>query len=329
MTSGQITPPAVDTVATLLRELVAAWPAGRGRLSDMARYAVLPAGKLLRPILVLESARAVGADPVALAPVAVALEFLHVATLVHDDIIDGDQLRRGRPTVHARYGKGEAIVAGDALLLGTFLAIAEGAESFPPAAVLKAVRIVAAAGLRLCDGQVTEAELTGDLDCGITRYRAMAAAKTGALFEAACGAGAILGGGSEAQQAALRAYAAHLGCAFQMRDDLLPYLADDARVGKSRMSDIANRRPTFPVLVAVELADTEQRARLELILSGRLSPDIAHMLLGEVFTETGALTVAAERVAAEAAAARDCLHGFGARGDRLAALADDTIERTW
>lgn len=314
----------------LLRDLTEAWPAGRGRLDDMARYALLPPGKLIRPVLMLEAARAVGADPAELIPVAIALEELHTATLVHDDIIDDDPLRRGRPAVHARYGQGDAIVVGDALLLDTFHTLAAvGGPRFPAPRVLEAVRIVAAAGLDLCRGQVTETELAGDIDSGMRRYRAMVALKTGALFRAACLSGAALGGGSAAECAALGEYADHLGCAFQMRDDLLPYLCDTERAGKSPVSDIANRRPTFPVLVGFELADLWQRRRIRQALSGLLAPAAAHRLVAEVLTETGAVAAALARVAAEVARARASLEIFGVRGDFLATLVDDAAERTW
>ncbi|MFI9508724.1 polyprenyl synthetase family protein [Nocardia sp. NPDC052566] len=329
MTSGQLAPGAA-TIEPLIRDLAAGWPADLSRLHEMARYAVLPAGKLIRPLLMLEAGRAVGADPLELAPVAIALEYLHVATLVHDDIIDGDLLRRGRPTVHAKYGQADAIVVGDALLLDTFGTLATaGGRSFPAGAVLETVRIVAAAGIDLCRGQTAEAELAGDIDCGVSRYRSMAALKTGALFKAACAAGGVLGGGSTAQVDALRTYAEHVGCAFQMRDDLLPYLRDTTRSGKSPVSDIANRRPTFPVLVGLELADAAQRRRIERSLSGRLAVDASYRLLHEVLTETGALAAAAARVAAEANAARDSVLIFGERGATLAAIAAETIERTW
>ncbi|ATL67162.1 dimethylallyltranstransferase [Nocardia terpenica] len=317
--------------APALRHYLAGTAAGDGDgLDAVTRYAVQPPGKLVRPVLLVESAAAVGADPADLVPIAVALEYLHVATLVHDDIIDGDLLRRGRPTVHARYGRDEAIVAGDALLLDTFRTLTEAAGlGFPPAAVLEAVRIVAVAGLDLCRGQAMEAGLAGDLYCGMARYRTMAGLKTGALFIAACAAGAVLGGGSGEEVRALRSFADHLGCAFQMRDDLLPYLADTSRAGKSSVTDIVNQRPTFPVLVGIELADTSQRWRIERSLDGRLPADEAHRLLRQVLTETGALAEASARVAAEVAAARADLAPFGVRGERLIALADSMIGRTW
>lgn len=330
---------AAPTMELLLRELDRRWPPEAERLHQISRYALLPAGKLLRPLLLMESAEAVGGGGPAVVPAALSVEYLHVGSLVHDDVIDGDTMRRGRPSVAARYGTTDAIVTGDALMLGMFGVLTDGAEDtgpltedvggLPPGRVLGAVRVFARAGVDLCRGQAMEGELRGDLGCGLDRYLTMSALKTGALFRAACRGGAILGGGSPAQQHALTSYAEHLGLAFQMHDDLLPYTSDSRTTGKSALSDIAAARPTFPVLLCHAMAGAPARARLEAALGGALPPADALRTVHELLETTGALTAARDRATAQADRAKSCLELLPCTRATavLAAVADLSVSR--
>ncbi len=323
---------AAPTVELLLRELDRRWPPEAERLHQISRYALLPAGKLLRPLLLMESAEAVGGGGSAVVPAALSVEYLHVGSLVHDDVIDGDAMRRGRPSVVARYGTADAIVTGDALMLGMFGVLTDGAEEargLPPGRVLGAVRVFARAGVDLCRGQAMEGELRGDLGCGLDRYLTMSSLKTGALFRAACRGGAILGGGTPAQQHALTAYAEHLGLAFQMHDDLLPYTSDPRTTGKSALSDIAAARPTFPVLLCHAMAGAPGRARLEAALGGALPAADALRTVHELLETTGALDAARDQATAQADRAKSCLAELPrSRATAvLAAVADLSVSR--
>ncbi|MEV6127753.1 polyprenyl synthetase family protein [Streptomyces violaceusniger] len=323
---------AAPTVELLLRELDRRWPPEAERLHQISRYALLPAGKLLRPLLLMESAEAVGGGGPAVVPAALSVEYLHVGSLVHDDVIDGDAMRRGRPSVVARYGTADAIVTGDALMLGMFGVLTDGAEEaggLPPGRVLGAVRVFARAGVDLCRGQAMEGELRADLGCGLDRYLTMSSLKTGALFRAACRGGAILGGGTPAQQHALTAYAEHLGLAFQMHDDLLPYTSDPRTTGKSALSDIAAARPTFPVLLCHAMAGAPGRARLEAALGGALPAADALRTVHELLETTGALDAARDQATAQADRAKSCLAELPrARATAvLAAVADLSVSR--
>lgn len=280
------------------------------RLDEMARYAVLTPGKLLRPLMLVTATEVVGGSREAVFPAALAVEHLHVASLVHDDIIDGDELRRGRRSVHAQFGVADAIVTGDALIFDLFAAVAECAA--PHAAVVAAVQILAQAGVDLCRGQVQESLLVppgpGVPGSGLEDYLAVADLKTGALFRGACRAGAVLGGGSATQVEQLSAYAAHTGRAFQLYDDLLPFLADPADTGKPDTSDAANLRPTYPVLLAHREGDPAQRREVETALSGSLGPTEALEVLRGVVRTSGALERAVLGAREEAARATDCLN---------------------
>ncbi|ASQ92403.1 polyprenyl synthetase family protein [Streptomyces sp. 11-1-2] len=323
---------AAPTMELLLRELDRRWPPEAERLHQISRYALLPAGKLLRPLLLMESAEAVGGGGPAVVPAALSVEYLHVGSLVHDDVIDDDAMRRGRPSVVARYGTADAIVTGDALMLGMFGVLTDGAEEaggLPPGRVLGAVRVFARAGVDLCRGQAMEGELRGDLGCGLDRYLTMSSLKTGALFRAACRGGAILGGGTPAQQHALTAYAEHLGLAFQMHDDLLPYTSDPRTTGKSALSDIVAARPTFPVLLCHAMAGAPGRARLEAALGGALPAADALRTVHELLETTGALDAARDQATAQADRAKSCLAELPrSRATAvLAAVADLSVSR--
>jgi geranylgeranyl diphosphate synthase type I len=259
-------------------------------IDEICRYAVQPGGKLFRPLLLVESALAVGGRLAEVLPAAVGTEQGHVASLVHDDIIDGDLLRRGRPSVHAKFGLADAIVAGDMLIFGLFACLGQCADAGVPAPrIVAALRAVAAAGLDLCRGQSLEAELSGDPRCGIQNYLTMARLKTAALFRAACMSGAILGGGPEPWVRNAAAYGECLGVAFQIRDDLLGYTNDMMVTGKDAASDIRNKRPTLPVILAYRNGSETDRSQVEHCFSADAATGDAFAELAQVIDRTGAI----------------------------------------
>ncbi|KPI08359.1 Polyprenyl synthetase [Actinobacteria bacterium OK074] len=320
------------TADALRRELDHRWPADGDRMREIARYGLLAPGKLLRPLLLVTAAEATGGSRDQVVPAALAVEYLHVASLIHDDVIDGDDLRRGQDSVHARFGIPDAIATGDGLLFMVFSAVAEcAALGVPESAVLAAVRVLAQAGEDLCRGQVQETLMAaaGPRDSGLDAYREMAALKTGALLRGACRAGALLSGGTAAETDAVTAFAEHVGLAFQMYDDLLPYLADASVTGKPGTSDAANLRPTFPVLLAHRTGSPADRRRLEQALSGGLSPEATFAALHEVFAATGALELAQRQARDEAEQAKARLAALPPTeaAGVLAAVADLTVRR--
>lgn len=321
--------PIQQALSLLHAELKGRWHTDQDRLDAMCRHALLPSGKLLRPLLLLEFAAAVGGDRAKVVPAALAVEYLHTASLVHDDVIDDDQMRRGRDSVMARYGIDDAIVAGDALFMMSVTALAEcGQRGVPAAAVVDALRLVGDAGIQLCRGQVAESAQQGVLDAGVSSYLEMISWKTSALFRAACVAGVVLGGGSPAQQAVADTYARHLGSAFQMYDDLLPYLADSMAAGKNAGSDLANQRPTFPILVGHELADEDQRTEIAKILHSGSADALARM--SDLLHNIGAIEHAYHLAKQEACLANDALTGSPASESTefLTSVAQLIVNRT-
>jgi len=274
--------------------LAGRWAGDPSLLARMCAHALTPAGKLFRPILLLESALAVGGDPRWVLPAAVGSESGHVASLVHDDIIDGDDTRRGRPAVHAAFGVGDAIVAGDALIFDLFAGLAEcHAAGAPADRVVAALAVVSRCGIDLCRGQSLEAEFCASGRFDHDTYLRMVRLKTAALFRAACECGALLAGGDPRHVLALGRYAQNLGVAFQIRDDLLPYTGSADAVGKPDTSDVRNGRLTLPVIIAHRASGAADRAAIEAALSGTGDPATARAELLDVLHRTGAVTATA------------------------------------
>lgn len=288
----------------IVAELECRWNDDGTLIGNVCRHAMLPTGKLFRPTMLLVSAQAVGGNAEHVLPAAVAAETGHTASLVHDDIIDGDEMRRGRPSVQSKYGINTAIVVGDLLIFALFESLAACATYGVPAdRVVDAIAAVSRAGVDLCRGQSMEAELTGYRMMGIEPYIEMVRLKTSALFRSACEAGAILGGGDRAQIDALVRYANHLGIAFQIEDDLLPYTSDEQHTGKGSASDVRKGRPVLPVILAYQNADPPTRREIERCLSGRFGAAEALRNMIAICDGTGALEQARQLVAGHASAA--------------------------
>lgn len=291
-------------------ELSRRWPETAEELAAITRYALLPAGKLLRPIMALHAAETVGGSVADIVTAALGLEYLHAATLVHDDIIDGDALRRGRPAVPAAYGVPSAIVTGDHLIFSAFESMVEEPWAASPARVIAAVGALAEAGRDLCRGQMLEAQLAGDLDAGTRWYQEMIRLKTGALFRTACYIGATLGGAGADASFALTRYGEHVGIAFQIRDDLLPYVTTPDQTGKPASSDLSNGRPTLPLILAYQAAGEPERRELAAVLGRRGAGSGDQRRVRDLVAASGAIAGARRQIAEHIDGAVAELAGF-------------------
>ena len=242
------------------------------------RHAVLGGGKRIRPALAMASAIAVGGERRDALPVAGALEMVHTYSLIHDDLpcMDDDDLRRGQPTVHVRYGEAIAVLAGDALHTLAFETIA-GSEAPPEVRLGCVERLAAAAGpAGMVGGQVLDMEAekrTPDA----RGLEAIHRGKTGALISASAALGALAGGGTTRQADALAAFGRELGLVFQIVDDLLDEEQTSARLGKSAGKDRAAGKATYPAIHGIEGARAEASRRA----------GSAHELLAAVREEPG------------------------------------------
>lgn len=222
-------------------------------LDEAMTYACLAGGKRMRPLLVYATGTALGASENTLDMPAAAVELVHAYSLVHDDLpaMDDDNLRRGKPTVHVAFGEATAILAGDALLTLAFELLAEAAVE--PATALQMIKTLAhASGMQgMAAGQSIDLAVVGQT-LTLDRLRTMHAAKTGALIHASVSLGAMAAGADAATTKALGEFAAALGLAFQIRDDILDIEGDPHRIGKTAGKDAANAKPTYPALLGLD-----------------------------------------------------------------------------
>lgn len=213
------------------------------RLHEAMRYSALAPGKRLRPALVMECARLVGGHPDLVLDSACAVEFIHVFSLIHDDLpaLDNDNLRRGQPTCHVKFDENVAIMAGDALFALAFMSLKDS----------RAVRELARASMALVQGETMDLLSEGkEPDAETLGF--IHAKKTTALLAASCVVGGWLGGGHGEQVEALRSFGTHLGLAFQIADDLLNETATPEQLGKSAGSDRARKKMTYPALFGID-----------------------------------------------------------------------------
>ena len=208
-------------------------------------------GKLLRPALVCFACEALGGDVKKALPLACALELVHNFSLVHDDIQDADELRRGRPTAWKAFGIAQAINVGDGLLVLALHTALEAGGALPPVTLLMAQRALLSATFRMIEGQMLDLSLEGTPDGGVERYLDMARKKTGALLGCALELGALAAGRPELSQDHFQ-LGETSGLAFQIRDDLLGIWGDPAVTGKPAGSDLARGKRSWPVAYALE-----------------------------------------------------------------------------
>jgi farnesyl diphosphate synthase len=260
-------------------------PAGLG---DAMRYAVLDGGKRLRPLLVMAACEAASGNPQAALRAACAVELIHAYSLVHDDMpcMDDDVLRRGKPTVHVRFGQAQALLAGDALQALAFELLTPDDDSVEPATQAALCRMLAqAAGYQgMAGGQAIDLASVG-MALSSGELHEMHRLKTGALLQASVMMGAACGTLPVAAQSALRDYGAAVGLAFQVVDDILDVTADSATLGKTAGKDAAQDKPTFVSLMGLP----QSRNYAQELLS-----QAHHSLKSSGLAQTGALSALAD-----------------------------------
>lgn len=229
-------------------------------VGEGVRYALSASGKQLRPVLVALGAQAVGTLGPAHVTGAAIVELVHLATLVHDDVIDSAGLRRQQPTVAARFGNQTAVLLGDCLFAHSLTL----AASFPTPEVC---RVVAAATKAVCSGEILQTLRRGRLDQPPDQYFRIIELKTAELFALACDLGAVLASAPPARRAALRRFGLTFGTAYQIFDDCLDFFGTEATAGKTLGTDLATGKVTLPLILAHQRATPADRASLERLLA--------------------------------------------------------------
>jgi geranylgeranyl diphosphate synthase type I len=208
-------------------------------------------GKRIRPLMLLLCAASCGADWQSALPAAAAVELVHNFSLVHDDIQDNSDKRRGRPTTWVKWGQAMAINVGDALFVMSNQAIIDLKEKYPAEVVVKAAEILHNTCLDLTRGQFLDMSYEKRIDLTVEDYWPMISGKTAALLSACCHIGSVLGGADDAKQDAYRSFGHYLGLAFQVQDDILGIWGDEAVTGKSAANDLIEGKKSFPVLAGL------------------------------------------------------------------------------
>jgi octaprenyl-diphosphate synthase len=261
------TPPlyrCIDTDLERVEErLVAETRSDIGAVRDISGHTLLSGGKRLRPAVALLAARAVGREfPEHRAyAAAAAVEMIHMASLMHDDVVDDAPERRGRATASTRYGNGITVLTGDFLLAKSIYLLAHDEEN------LHLVRLFADVTVAMTEGEVLQAAVAHRFDIDVETYESVIERKTARFLAGCCEAGALLGGGTDTEAAAMRAYGHHLGMAFQIADDLLDFLGDPKQTGKPLGTDLRDGRVTLPLLHALAAAEATTHAELTATLN--------------------------------------------------------------
>ena len=291
-------------------------------INQIAEHIIAGGGKRLRPMLHVLAAGAAGYAGEQHIKLAAVIEFIHTSTLLHDDVVDESGLRRGRQTANALWGNAASVLVGDFLYSRSFQLMVELDD-------MRVMRILADTTNTIAEGEVLQLLNIGNADVDETAYLAVIERKTAVLFAAATELGGLLGGLAPDQVTALRRYGMELGYAFQIADDLLDYTSDAETLGKNIGDDLAEGKPTLPLIYALEAADEERAQALRhAIEHGGL--DSLDRIVAAI-RDSGALerTRASAEAHAEAAhAALDLLPPSPWR-DALAVLADYSVQRSF
>jgi octaprenyl-diphosphate synthase len=289
-------------------------------INQLGHYIINSGGKRLRPLLVLLSAQALGYAGPHHHALAAIVEFIHTATLLHDDVVDASELRRGRETANAVWGNEASVLVGDFLYSRAF-------EMMVEIDSMRVMQILAEATNTIAEGEVLQLLNCHEPDTSEAQYLEVILRKTAKLFEAAAQLGAVLAGSDAATEVAMANYGIHLGTAFQLIDDALDYSGDEATIGKQLGDDLAEGKPTLPLIHVMRNGTPAQVETVRKAIS-----DGGRELIGEVtaaIASTGAIAYTSRLAKNEALKARAALDALPASAyrDALTGLADYAASR--
>ena len=292
------------------------------RIPEVTAHLVEAGGKRLRPLLTLAAARVLGYSGEDHLRLAATVEFIHTATLLHDDVVDESRQRRGRPTANLLWDNKSSVLVGDYLFARSFQLMTETGN-------LRVLDILADASAVIAEGEVLQLTAAQDLATDEAIYLQVVRGKTAALFAAAAEVGGIVAGGSEAQVAGLREFGDALGIAFQIVDDLLDYGGATAAIGKNTGDDFRERKLTLPVIKAVAAAGAEDRAFWSRVIERGEQREADFETALRLLDETGAMAAARRDALDWAARGRAALAPLpeGELRDILADLCGFVVER--
>jgi len=270
-------------------------------VNQISHYIVNAGGKRVRPMVLLMVARALGNDTPERHELAAVVEFIHTSTLLHDDVVDESDLRRGRKTANAVFGNAASVLVGDFLYSRSFQMMVSTGR-------LRVMQVLAEATNVIAEGEVLQLVNMHDPDISVADYLRVIEYKTAKLFEASARLGAVIAEASPEVEEACAAYGRALGTAFQLIDDLLDYEGSTAELGKNIGDDLREGKPTLPLLAAMERATEAQR---ELIRHAIVHGEVERMAeIVEIVRSTGALEVTRQAAREQADLAQSHLQGL-------------------
>jgi octaprenyl-diphosphate synthase len=319
---SQIFEPIKDDLEAVEREFVRHIQSRVALIPEMGRYIQKSGGKRVRPAVLLMASRLSGYQGDRAVLYASVVEFIHTATLVHDDIIDGADLRRGRLAVHSRWGNDITVLLGDYLYIKS-MAMALTQDS------LEIIRLLCDDTLRMIEGELYQLTKTGDVDITEEEHFEIIRRKTAFLFGGCAQIGGMLGGVTPEQEAALREYGFNLGVAFQLVDDLLDYTADAAALGKPIGGDLREGKVTLPVIFLLRRGGEAADTLIRNVVRDRAVTTEQWREILRLLREHRTTEQAYSRAVEYAGRAKDCLSVFppGRERDGLAALTDYVLQR--
>ncbi len=291
-------------------------------INQLSRHIILSGGKRLRPMMVILSAKACHYQAGDDALLAAVVEFIHTATLLHDDVVDDSEMRRGQQTASTIWGNEAAVLVGDYLYSRAF-------QMMVRAQSMAIMDLLANTTNTIAQGEVLQLLNIRDPDTSEARYQEVIYAKTACLFEAAARIGAMLGQAGAEHEAALQAYGKHLGVAFQLVDDALDYSADSDELGKNVGDDLAEGKPTLPLIRAMETGNDSQRNLIrDAIESGKAE---RFDEINRAIIDTGALQYTVDLAHAQAGLAKQSIAKLSDSEHKQALLflADYAVERSY
>lgn len=319
---GRETPPSLDPLMALVADemnsvnavILDRMQSRIPLIPELAGHLIAGGGKRMRPMLTLASARLVDYPGVRHHKLAAAVEFIHTATLLHDDVVDGSGMRRGRKTANIIWGNSASVLVGDFLFSRSFELMVEDGS-------LKVLKILSHASAVIAEGEVNQLSAQRRIDTDEEHYLEIIGAKTAALFAAACRISAVVAERDEMQEQALDTYGRNLGIAFQLVDDAIDYASDGATMGKDTGDDFRDGKVTLPVILAYARGSEEDRAFWKAAIAGHRTSDedLAHATA--LIRKTGAIADALARARHYGQRAIDALGPF-ANGKAKEALVE-------
>jgi octaprenyl-diphosphate synthase len=288
----------------------------------LADHLIEAGGKRLRPLLTVVAARLAGARDDSALKLAAAVEFIHTATLLHDDVVDGSNLRRGKVAAHLIWGAPSSVLVGDFLFARAFELMVETGS-------MRAMEILARAARVIAEGEVLQLTRAHDVNLSQETYLEIISAKTAELFAAAAESGAVAAGGGAAQSSALRSYGFNLGLAFQLADDALDYGGVTETLGKNAGDDFREGKATLPLLLAITRTGAKERDFWDRVIGRQDQVEGDFRRARELIAGTGALQAALDLAGDYADRAKTALEIFppSVLRDGLEALADFAVTR--